>query len=97
MADGLRTQSIGALNFEHIRTYVDDIITVKESEIEQAMRALSGQAETLAEPSGATAVAGFMFHADELPNTKMNVAVISGGNVDPKLLARLRNGGKAKN
>jgi threonine dehydratase len=90
LADGLRTQSIGVLNFEHIRTYVDDIITVKESEIEQAMHALSGHAKTVAEPSGATAVAGFMFHAHELPKTRMNVAVISGGNVDPQLLARLR-------
>ena len=41
LADGLRTQSIGAINFEHIRAYVDDIVGVKEDEIEQAMRALS--------------------------------------------------------
>ena len=92
LADGLRTQSIGPLNFEHIRTYVDDIITVSESEIQQAMRALGGHAETLAEPSGATAVAGFLFHADQLPRTKMNVAVVSGGNIDPQLLAEMREG-----
>jgi threonine dehydratase len=91
LADGLRTESIGSINFEHIRAYVDDIITVKESEIQQAMRALSGRDETLAEPSGATAVAGFLFHADELPRTRMNVAVISGGNIDPKLLAEIRS------
>ncbi len=90
LADGLRTESIGAINFEHIRTYVDDIITVKESEIDHAMRALSGQSETLAEPSGATAVAGFLFHADELPKTLVNVAVVSGGNIDPQLRAKLR-------
>jgi threonine dehydratase len=90
LADGLRTQSIGAINFEHIRAYVDDIITVKENEIEQAMRVLSGQTQTLAEPSGATAVAGFLFHAHELPKTTMNVAVISGGNIDPQLLVKLR-------
>ena len=90
-ADGLRTQSIGAINFEHIRTYVDDIITVKESEIDQAMRALSGNSDTIAEPSGATAVAGFLFHAAELPKTTWNVAVISGGNIDPQLLAKLRS------
>ena len=90
-ADGLRTQSIGAINFEHIRTYVDDIITVKESEIDQAMRALSGNSDTIAEPSGATAVAGFLFHAAELPKTTWNVEVISGGNIDPQLLAKLRS------
>ncbi len=91
MADGLRTQSIGAINFEHIRVYVDDIVTVTEDEIREAMRALSTNAKTLAEPSGAVAPAAFLFHADELPDAKINVAVISGGNIDPKLLAELRN------
>jgi len=91
LADGLRTQSIGAINFEHIRTYVDDIVSVTEDEIREAMRALSVNAKTLAEPSGAVAVAAFLFHADELPNTRINVAVISGGNIDPKLLAELGN------
>ena len=91
LADGLRTQSIGAINFEHIRAYVDDIVTVTENEIREAMRALSGNAKTLAEPSGAVALAAFLFHADELPNTKINVVVISGGNIDPTLLAELRN------
>ena len=91
LADGLRTQSIGAINFEHIRAYVDDIVSVTEDEIREAMRALSANVKTLAEPSGAVAPAAFLFHADELPNTKINVAVISGGNIDPKLLAELRN------
>jgi len=90
LADGLRTQSIGAINFEHIRAYVDDIVSVTEGEIREAMRALSANAKTLAEPSGAVATAAFLFHADELPNTKINVAVISGGNIDPKLLQTIR-------
>jgi len=90
MADGLRTQSIGAINFEHIRAYVDDIVSVTEDEIREATRALSANARTVAEPSGAVAPAAFLFHADELPNTKINVAVISGGNIDPALLAELR-------
>jgi threonine dehydratase len=90
LADGLRTQSIGAINFEHIRAYVDDIVSVTEDEIREAMRALSANAKTLAEPSGAVAVAAFLFHADKLPNTNINVAVISGGNIDPALLAELR-------
>ena len=90
LADGLRTQSIGAINFEHIRAHVDDIVTVTEDEIREAMRALSGNPKTLAEPSGAVAVAAFLFHAGELPNTKINVAVISGGNIDPQLLREFR-------
>jgi threonine dehydratase len=91
LADGLRTQSVGAINFEHIRAYVDDIVSVSEEEIREAMRALSANAKTLAEPSGAAAVAAFLFRADELPKTAINVAVISGGNIDPKLLAELRS------
>jgi threonine dehydratase len=54
------------------------------------MRALSGNEKTVAEPSGAVAPAAFLFHASELPDTKLNVAVISGGNIDPVLLASLR-------
>ncbi len=92
LADGLRTQSIGALNFEHIRAYVDDIIGVSESEIRQATQALSQNAKTLAEPSGSVTVAAFLFHAHELPKTLINAAVISGGNIDPKLLAEIRKG-----
>jgi len=91
LADGLRTQSIGAINFEHIRAHVDDIVSVTEDEIREAMRALSTNPKTVAEPSGAVAVAALLFHVDELPKTNINVAVISGGNIDPKLLAELRN------
>jgi threonine dehydratase len=90
LADGLRTQSVGVINFEHIRAYVDDIITVTEDEIREAMRALSANPQTVAEPSGAVTVAAFLFHADELPNTKINVAVISGGNIDPLILREFR-------
>lgn len=90
LADGLRTQSVGEINFAHIRAYVDDIICVKEDEIRQAARALSANPQTVAEPSGAVSMAAFMFHSTELPRTQNNVAVISGGNIDPQFLAELR-------
>ncbi|PYX74494.1 MAG: threonine dehydratase, partial [Acidobacteria bacterium] len=91
IADGLRTQSIGAINFEHIRAYVDDIITVNEDEIRQAMKYLAANPQTVAEPSGAVATAGFICHATELPQTKLNVAIISGGNIEPEMLEELRS------
>ena len=91
MADGLRTQSVGALNFEHIRRYIDKIVTVSEEEILEAARLLASNPKTVAEPSGAVATAAFLFHQEELPQTKMNVAVISGGNIEPELLARIRS------
>jgi threonine dehydratase len=91
LADGLRTQSIGAINFEHIRAYVDDIVTVSEDEIRETMRRLSTNSQTLSEPSGAVAAAAFLFHEDELPDALTSVAVVSGGNIDPNLLAELRH------
>ena len=91
LADGLRTQSIGPINFEHIRAYVDDIITVTEDEIRQAMKYLSANPDTVAEPSGAVATAGFIFHAKKLPQTKLSVAIISGGNIEPQMLKELRH------
>jgi threonine dehydratase len=90
IADGLRTQSIGSINFEHIRRYVDDIVTVSEDEIREAVKLLSANPNTVAEPSGAVAVAGFLFRRNQLPKTKINVAIISGGNIDPKMLNELR-------
>jgi len=89
LADGLRTQSIGDINFEHICAYVDDIITVTEDEIREAMKLLAANPQTIAEPSGAVAAAGFLFHRDQLPNTKLNVAIISGGNIEPSMLKSL--------
>ncbi|MGO9084475.1 MAG: threonine/serine dehydratase [Candidatus Sulfotelmatobacter sp.] len=89
IADGLRTQSIGPINFEHMRKYVDDIITVSEDEIRHAMKLLAASPATVAEPSGAVAAAGFLFHLDQLPNTKLNVAIISGGNIEPEMLEKL--------
>jgi threonine dehydratase len=92
IADGLRTQSIGAINFEHIEKYVDDIVTVSEDEIREAMRRLAANPKTVAEPSGAVAAAGFLFHRDQLPRATTHVAVVSGGNIDPAMLEEIRKG-----
>src|SRR5271169_568461 len=70
IADGLRTQSIGPINFEHIRRYVDDIVTVTEAEIRETVRLLAANPHTVAEPSGAVAVAGFLFRRNHLPKMK---------------------------
>ena len=90
IADGLRSQSIGRINFDLIRRYVDDIVTVSEDEIREATRRLAENPQTVAEPSGAVAVAAYLFHREQLPATKINVAVISGGNIDPRMLAEIQ-------
>lgn len=91
IADGLRAQCVGDINFEHIRRYVDDIITVTEDEILRATQYLNRNPATTAEPSGAVATAGFIFHAAELPTAKLAVAIVSGGNIDPQLLGHMQN------
>jgi len=89
IADGLRTQSVGVRNFAHIQAYVDGIITVTEAEIRAAMRAIVATARLVPEPSGAVAAAALLFHADQLPSYRKAVAIVSGGNVDPALLAQV--------
>ncbi len=89
LADGLRTQSVGPLNFEHIRNYVDDIISVTENEIRRAMRKAVMAARVVAEPSGAVTLAAWLYHQKELPAAKKAVAIVSGGNVEPQLLAEV--------
>jgi threonine dehydratase len=86
-ADGLRSQSIGEINFAHIRKYVDDIVTVSEDEIRRAMRQLLFSARILAEPSGAVTTAAAMFHAKELPASNKTVAVVTGGNIEPQFFS----------
>ncbi len=89
IADGLRTQSVGVRNFAHIQAYVDGIITVTEAEIRAAMRAIVATARLVPEPSGAVTTAALMFHAAELPPYRKAVAIVSGGNVDPQMLAEV--------
>lgn len=89
LADGLRTQSVGLRNFEHIRQHVDDIVTVTEDEIRDAVRRIVRGGRIVAEPSGAVTFAAWLFHQDELPAAKKTVAVVSGGNIEPQLLAQI--------
>jgi len=87
IADALRVERVGALPFAHIRELVTDIITVTEDEMLAAVRLLATAARLIAEPGGAAAVAAWLFHSGELPQATSPVAVLSGGNIDPALLA----------
>jgi threonine dehydratase len=86
LADGLRVEQVGEITFPHIRELVTDIITVTEEELVAAMRTLATRARLIAEPSGAVATAACLYHDAELPEGT-RVAIVSGGNVDPGLLA----------
>lgn len=87
VADGLRVGAVGVTNWAHISALVDDVVTVGEDAILAAMARIVTEARIVAEPSGAVAAAAYW----ELPGITSGptVAIVSGGNVDPALLARM--------
>jgi threonine dehydratase len=85
IADGLRVSSVGELNWDHIATLVDDVVTVTEDQIRSAMRSVLLNAHLVCEPSGAVAVAGYLAHPETVARGPA-VAVVSGGNVSPGML-----------
>ena len=89
IADGTRTDHANPDNFEMIQARVDQLCTVEDSFIQQAMILLMTKAKLTVEPSGALPVAAAL--AGTLPVRKgQKVAfVLSGGNVDPALAAQL--------
>ena len=89
IADGLRTNALGLLPWEHVHAYVDDIVTVTEDEIRSAVAVLARRGRLVAEPSGAVATAAYLYHAEQLPTGRSVAAVVSGGNVEPSMLAEL--------
>jgi threonine dehydratase len=97
IADGLRTQSLGERNFEHVLRFVDGIVTVTEEEIREALRVILRATGLVAEPSGAVTLAAALFHARELPaggrSSARVAAIVSGGNLDPVLRAELEREG----
>jgi threonine dehydratase len=90
LADGLRTQSVGEINFQHIRAYVDDVVTVNEEDIREAVRRMAMDAKLVAEPSGAVAFAGYLKHG---AGARKAVAVVTGGNVEASVLTDILAGG----
>jgi threonine dehydratase len=93
MADGLRTNSLGPLPFEHLRRLCDGIVTVTESEIADAVRRLASGARLVIEPSGAAAMAAHLNdHVPRIAGDTRRAIVLSGGNVDPERFAEILAG-----
>lgn len=89
IADGMRAPRIGEITFAHIREFADDIITVSETEIRDAMRRMILESHLVPEPSGAVTYAAYLNRRDELPRSEKTVAIISGGNVEAELLREI--------
>jgi threonine dehydratase len=88
IADALRVECVGELPFAHLREYVDDIVTVSEAEIREAMRLLARHTRLVAEPAGAVATAAYLYRFGALDETR-SVAIVSGGNADPARYAEV--------
>jgi len=70
-----------------VQAYVDDVVTVTEDEIREAVRQVVTGARLVAEPGGAVAAGAGLVHA--WPSVRRAVAVVSGGNVDPAWLSEV--------
>jgi threonine dehydratase len=88
LCDGARTLSLGKLNFALLRRGLSEIIEVEEAKIAQAVRLLFELANLKAEPTGALSVAAVLQAPQRFAGRRV-ACIISGGNVDSALYARL--------
>lgn len=96
IADGIAVKKPGALTFEYVQRYVDDVVTVNEEEIANAVLLLLEQEKSVVEGAGAVPLAAL--YNDHVPQARgrKTVMVLSGGNIDVNLLSRIIERGLAK-
>ena len=86
IAEGIAVKLPGKLTLEVIRARVDEMLLVEEPDIERAMALYLNVEKTVAEGAGAAALAAVLSYPDTFRGRNVGV-VLSGGNVDPRLLA----------
>ncbi|MBA7593042.1 L-threonine dehydratase catabolic TdcB [subsurface metagenome] len=84
-ADGIAVRKPGRINFEIVKKYVDDIITVSEDEMKSAIFTLAKEAKIIAEGAGASSVAALLSEKVPIKNISNIVCIITGGNIDMSL------------
>jgi len=89
IADGIRIQTPGALTFPVLRANLTDVLLVSDDEIRAALRVLALRAHLVVEPTGAVALAAVLAGRLPAPPGARVGVVLSGGNVDPALLAEI--------
>jgi len=100
IADGLMPVRPGDLTFEHVRQFVDQMVTVEDAQIARAALWLFHEAKQVVEPSGAATVAAVLWpSAGSLlaDRSATVVAILSGGNVAPETLAALGDASQHEN
>ena len=96
LADGIAVKRAGDLTFEHVKAHVDEMVTVSEEEIASAILYLLEKEKTVTEGAGAVGVAALMNQRVRGLEGKRVVPVISGGNIDVNLIARIIERGLVK-
>ena len=95
IADGIAVRCAGTITFPLVKKYVDDIVTVDDEEIANAILLLLEKEKTLAEGAGAVATAAVIQH--KIPGRGKKVGVfVGGGNIDVSLLSRIIERGLVK-
>jgi threonine dehydratase len=89
IADGIAVKRVGDLTFPIIERYVDDIVSVDEGRIADAVHLLLEQEKTLAEGAGAVPLAAIMGGLLPIRPNDVTVMILSGGNIDVNLLERV--------
>jgi len=82
IADGIRASLVGEMTLQHTLKYVDDVVTVSDDELIDAMRLLWTRLKLVVEPSGAASFAAVNSGKVVIPDDSKVVCVLSGGNVD---------------
>ena len=95
IAEGIAVRRAGERTFPMVQKYVDDIVTVEEEEIANAILLLLEQEKTLAEGAGAASIAALLNHKLPLEGKKVAV-LVGGGNIDVTLLSRIIERGLVK-
>jgi threonine dehydratase len=95
VADGIAVRRAGDRTLPLVQKYVDDIVTVDEEEIANAILLLLEREKTLAEGAGAAAIASLLNHKLPLVGKKV-VVLVCGGNIDVTLLSRIIERGLVK-
>ena len=95
IADGIAVRRAGERTLPLVQKYVDEIVTVEEEEVANAILLLLEREKTLAEGAGAAAVAALVNHRIELSGKRV-AAIVGGGNIDVTLLARIIERGLVK-
>jgi threonine dehydratase len=88
IADGARTQSLGAHTFPLVLRHVHDIVTVSDTDLVEAMRFLWERMKLVVEPTGALATAAVLKGVIDVRDRRVGI-ILSGGNVDLKAIAAL--------